>query len=150
MLTDTCIFCRIIRGAVPSHTLLETTHVYAFLDINPLSASHIVIVPKFHATRLHAVPDPYLAEMLPAAKRLIAAVQQVEDGKELAYNVLQNNGSLAHQEVEHVHLHLIPKRTHAEGLGIKWPACATTPTQLARTAEGIRAALVSADAQGRE
>ena len=97
-----------------------------------------MIVPKTHGTKITDVPDDELAEAMPVAKKIAAALQ-VEN-----YNVLQNNGRLAHQEVDHVtlpffvswfcygrqrtdaglqvHFHVIPKPNQSEGLGIEWPA----------------------------
>ncbi|KAJ3217754.1 hypothetical protein HDU67_007309 [Dinochytrium kinnereticum] len=113
-----CIFCKIIKGAIPSHKLIETELSYAFLDINPLSAGHALVIPKFHAQFLHQVPDEYLADLLPTAKKIANALGAAN------YNILQNNGRLAHQEVDHVHFHIIPK-TEAEGLGIGWKSLPT-------------------------
>jgi diadenosine tetraphosphate (Ap4A) HIT family hydrolase len=67
-----------------------------------------------HAQQMHELPDTYLADILPLAKRVAKA------NGDVAYNVLQNNGRLAHQEVMHVHFHVIPKRDGNEGLGLVW------------------------------
>lgn len=91
MLDSACIFCKIIQGVIPSFKLIDTPLVYAFLDINPLSKGHILIIPKWHGAKLHQIPDEHLEAMMPAAKRLIHALG-VDN-----YNLLQNNGRLAHQ-----------------------------------------------------
>jgi len=70
--------------------------VLAFLDINPLSRGHALVIPKFHGEKLVDIPDDQLAEILPVVKKLVKAT-----GAE-NYNVLQNNGRIAHQEVDHV------------------------------------------------
>ncbi|KAI0642911.1 HIT-like protein [Trametes meyenii] len=113
-----CIFCKIIKGEIPSFKLIETERVYSFLDIGPLSKGHALIIPKYHAEKLHQVPDEYFADVLPAAKKIALAL-----GSE-NYNLLQNNGRIAHQEVDHVHFHVIPKpsATDEEGLVVGWPA----------------------------
>ncbi|KAI9225053.1 HIT-like protein [Blastocladiella britannica] len=116
--TATCIFCRIIRKEIPSFKLIETENVYSFLDIGPLSEGHALVIPKHHGERLHDIPTDQLAEVLPVAKQIVDALR-VETGLE-DYNILQNNGHAAHQEVPHVHFHIIPKRSSADGLGIKW------------------------------
>jgi len=72
-----------------------------------------LIIPKHHAEFLHQVPDDYLNDMLPLVKRIALAI-----GGE--YNVLQNNGSMAHQEVGHMHMHLIPKPNAEQGLKMEW------------------------------
>ncbi|KAJ7205185.1 HIT-like domain-containing protein [Mycena pura] len=111
-----CIFCKIIKGEIPSFKLVETELSYSFLDIGPLSKGHALVIPKYHAAKLHELPDEYLADAMPIAKR-IALAQGAEN-----YNVLQNNGRTAHQEVDHVHFHVIPKPSKDEGLIIDWPA----------------------------
>ncbi|KAJ1719432.1 Adenosine 5'-monophosphoramidase [Coemansia erecta] len=111
-----CIFCKIIRGEIPSFKIHETAHSFAFFDIGPLSDGHALVIPKYHAEKMHELPDEYLAEAMPVAKKIAAAL-----GSE-NYNILQNNGRLAHQEVPHVHFHVIPKPNDEEGLTIGWPA----------------------------
>ncbi|KAG8952685.1 Adenosine 5'-monophosphoramidase [Tulasnella sp. 419] len=86
-----CIFCKIIKGEIPSLKIIETELSYAFLDINPLAKGHSLIIPKYHAAKAHDVPDEYLADILPIAKK-VALAQNLSD-----YNILQNNGSIAHQ-----------------------------------------------------
>lgn len=81
------------------------------MDINPLSRKHVVVIPKPHAQFVHQVSDEVMAEMGVALKRISQAIQAPQ------YNILQNNGKLAHQEVEHVHFHIIPKPTDAAGAG---------------------------------
>ena len=104
---DSCIFCKIIKGAIPCHKVLETGKILAFMDVNPLSLGHILIIPKYHGERLHNIPEEYLSDILPAARR-IAQVIFTEKG--IAYNILQNNGKLAHQEVDHVRICMLQWR----------------------------------------
>ncbi|RPA98867.1 HIT-like protein [Choiromyces venosus 120613-1] len=128
-----CIFCKIIRGEIPSFKLLETEKVFAFLDINPLSRGHALLIPKTHGEKLHDIPDAELSELLPAAKKLALAVGAPE------YNILQNNGRGAHQIVGHVHVHMIPKPNPKEGLGIEWPAQDTDMDKLKALFEELKA-----------
>ncbi|KAF8635960.1 hypothetical protein AX15_000125 [Amanita polypyramis BW_CC] len=113
-----CIFCKIIKGEIPSFKLIETELSYSFLDIEPLSRGHALIIPKYHAEKMHELPDEYLSDAMPIAKK-IALAQGLEN-----YNVLQNNGVIAHQVVPHVHFHVIPKpsTSEQEGLVIGWPS----------------------------
>jgi len=112
-----CLFCKIIKSEIPSYKLLETELSYSFLDIGPLSKGHALVIPKYHAVKLHELPDEYLADALPVAKKIALALG-VEN-----YNILQNNGRIAHQIVDHVHFHVIPKpaASDEEGLVIGWP-----------------------------
>ncbi|KAI7894896.1 HIT-like domain-containing protein [Mucor mucedo] len=113
-LDDNCIFCKIIKKDIPSFKLVETEKTYAFMDIEPLSEGHSLVIPKYHAEFMHQVPDDFLADVMPVAKKIAAA------GGFAQYNVLQNNGKLANQAVPHVHFHIIPKPDKETGLGVRW------------------------------
>ncbi|CAK7272099.1 Adenosine 5'-monophosphoramidase [Sporothrix epigloea] len=119
-----CIFCKIIKGEIPCFKLIETDKTIAFLDINPLSRGHALVIPKFHGEKLLDIPDEHLTDILPIVKKVAKAVGTDN------YNILQNNGRLAHQEVDHVHFHMIPKPNQAEGLGVGWPQQKTDMDQL--------------------
>ncbi|KAG0681279.1 Adenosine 5'-monophosphoramidase [Pichia californica] len=108
---------------IPSFKLIETTHSYSFLDIQPTSKGHLLVIPKYHGAKLHNLPDEYLHDILPIVKKLTIASGLAIDGSEgIGYNILQNNGRIAHQEVDHVHFHLIPKRDEKTGLIVGWPS----------------------------
>ncbi|KAG0057618.1 Adenosine 5'-monophosphoramidase [Gryganskiella cystojenkinii] len=119
-----CILCRIIKREIPSKVLFETEHSLAILDISPISEGHALVIPKHHAQFLHEIPDHELADLLPVAKKVALA----EGLKE--YNILQNNGRLAHQAVDHVHFHVIPKPSAEEGLIMEWNVKETSFDQL--------------------
>jgi diadenosine tetraphosphate (Ap4A) HIT family hydrolase len=127
-----CIFCKIIKGEIPSMKIFESEKTFAFLDIGPLSRGHSLIIPKFHGAKLHDIPDEHLHEVLSVTKK-IAMAQGVED-----YNVLQNNGRIAHQMVDHVHFHLIPKPNEKEGLGVGWPQQSPDKSDLQKLLEEIK------------
>ncbi|KXN82848.1 Hit family protein 1, partial [Leucoagaricus sp. SymC.cos] len=131
----TCIFCKIIKGEIPSYKLIETQYTYSFLDIGPLSKGHALIIPKHHGEKLADIPDEYLADTLPIAKK-IAIAQGVTD-----YNLLQNNGRRAHQEVDHVHFHVIPKPNDTEGLVIGWPVQKPDKEELQKIFDDIKGRL---------
>ncbi|KAI8894963.1 HIT-like protein [Globomyces pollinis-pini] len=125
-----CLFCKIIKREIPSHKLFETELSYAFLDIGPLNKGHALVIPKFHAQKMHQLPDESLADLLPIAKKIALAL-----GAE-NYNILQNNGRLAHQEVDHVHFHVIPKDVNG-GLGIQWNTQKPTQDELKTICESL-------------
>lgn len=114
------IFTRIIIGEIPCHKVYEDDRVFAFLDINPLSPGHTLVVPKEPAPSLGELTDESAAAIGRALPRLCRAVQRATGAS--ACNVLQNNGALAHQAVFHVHFHIIPKCSADDGLGVVWPA----------------------------
>lgn len=114
------IFAKIIRGEIPSHKVYEDEHVFAFLDINPLSKGHTLVVPKEAVAQLDQLSDEASAAIGRVLPRLCRAVMQATHCH--AYNVLQNNGTLAHQAVMHVHFHIIPRfeQIHDSGLHLMW------------------------------
>ncbi|WPG97693.1 Hypothetical protein R9X50_00047400 [Acrodontium crateriforme] len=128
-----CIFCKIIKGEIPSMKIFESEKTFAFLDINPLSYGHALVIPKHHGTKLTDIPDDSLTELLPVAKK-IAQAAGVTD-----FNILQNNGRIAHQVVDHVHVHMIPKPNETEGLGIHWPQQQGNKDTLAKLLEELKA-----------
>lgn len=134
------IFERIIRGDVPCHKVYEDAAVLAFLDIQPLSPGHTLVIPKEPAATLDQLSDDSAAALGRVLPRICRAVQEATGIRE--YNVLQNNGPGAHQAVFHVHFHIIPKPAGPRGLGIGWPAQSMDDNDARALAEKIRAAVV--------
>jgi histidine triad (HIT) family protein len=132
------VFSKILRGELPSHKVYEDERVLAFLDVNPLSRGHVLVIPKEPAVTLDALSDDSAAALGRVLPRLCRAVQQVTGVT--AYNVLQNNGTGAHQAVMHVHFHIIPKVTSEEGLGIGWKPRKLDNAEGAELAKAIAAA----------
>ncbi|KAJ5777668.1 histidine triad nucleotide-binding protein 2 mitochondrial [Penicillium odoratum] len=123
-----CIFCKIIKGDIPSFKLFESDKVFAFLDIQPLSRGHALVIPKYHGAKLTDIPDEDLLEILPVAKKIAKASGATD------FNILQNNGRIAHQVVDH-----IPKPNEQEGMSIGWPTQATEMDKLKALHEEIKA-----------
>jgi histidine triad (HIT) family protein len=92
--------------------------VLAFLDVNPLSRGHTLVIPKEPAETLDRLSDEAAAALGGALPRIARAVLAATGAT--AFNVLQNNGPAAHQAVSHVHFHVIPKLDDGSGLGIGW------------------------------
>jgi len=113
------VFEKIIRGQIPCHKVYEDDRVLAFLDINPLSTGHTLVIPKEPAESMDRLSDESAAALGRVLPRLCRAVVTATGVRE--YNVLENNGSGAHQAIPHVHFHIIPKPNAREGLGIGWP-----------------------------
>jgi histidine triad (HIT) family protein len=102
-----CIFCKIIRGDIPSATVLETDDVIAFLDIQPVNRGHLLLVPKAHAPTLIDLPDDVAATVGSFLPRLARAVRAATGADGL--NLIVNTGRVAGQTVDHCHFHLIPR-----------------------------------------
>ncbi|MEO8845173.1 MAG: HIT family protein [Kofleriaceae bacterium] len=114
------IFAKILRGEIPCHKIYEDDHVLAFLDVMPIARGHTLVIPKEPAETLDKLSDDAAAaigRVLPRISRAVLAATGAT-----AFNVLQNNGPLAHQAVFHVHFHIIPKLDETTGLGVGWPA----------------------------
>jgi histidine triad (HIT) family protein len=133
------IFSKIIAGEIPCHKVYEDEHVLAFLDIGPLSEGHTVLIPKEEVATLDALSDEASAAIGRVLPRLCRAVKKATGCD--AYNILQNNGKPAHQEVEHVHFHIIPKPDTDRGLVIGWPKTALDAEQGVELAKKIVAEL---------
>ncbi|CRK36489.1 hypothetical protein BN1723_015086, partial [Verticillium longisporum] len=114
-------------GEIPCFKLFESDKTLAYLDINPLSRGHALVIPKHHGAKLTDIPDDHLMEILPVVKKLVNATGSVD------YNILQNNGRAAHQMVDH-----IPKPNETEGLGIRWPQQQTDMDKLKALFEELK------------
>ncbi len=134
------VFDKILRGEIPCHRLYEDEHVLAFLDIGPLSYGHTLVIPKERKAFLHELSDAAAAAIGRVLPRLCRAVLAASGAVD--YNVLQNNGSAAHQVVMHIHFHIIPKFADA-GLGITWRAGQLSSGNASALTREIRAALAA-------
>ena len=133
------IFGKIVRGEIPCNKVYEDEKVLAFLDINPLSEGHTLVVSKEPAQTLDGLSDESAAALGRVLPRLCRAVIAATGVKE--YNVLENNGAGAHQAIAHVHFHIIPKPNARDGLGIGWPARGLEREAAAALARKIAAAI---------
>ncbi len=135
------IFGKILEGRIPCHKVYEDDFVLAFLDIAPLSFGHTLVIPKEPAVTLDELSDDSAAAIGRVLPRICRAVKRVTGCD--AFNVLENNGPLAHQAVPHVHFHVIPKPDPDVGLGIRWPAGSIDQSEAADLAERLRQAVAA-------
>ncbi len=105
-MTD-CIFCKIIKGDVPSSKIYDDKAVYAFLDISPINPGHTLIVPKRHCIDIYEMTTEEVAHVFSVAQRIAKAV--VVGVQADAFNIGMNNGKAAGQIVMHAHVHVIPR-----------------------------------------
>jgi histidine triad (HIT) family protein len=138
VMADT-VFGKILRGEIPCHKVYEDEKVLAFLDINPLSPGHTLVISKEPAETLDRLSDESAAALGRVLPRLCRAVIAATGSRE--YNVLENNGTGAHQAIAHVHFHIIPKPHPQQGLGIGWPAGSLEKQAGAALARQIAAAI---------
>jgi histidine triad (HIT) family protein len=132
-----CIFCKIVRGEAPAVRVYEDNQTVAFMDINPASEGHTLVVSRAHFENLLDIDTPTLTAVTLTSQRVARALDQVlqPDGM----RVSQFNGAAAGQTVFHYHVHLIPMRQGQRvGAHGRSPA---EPRALTAMAERIRSAL---------
>lgn len=117
MKDDTCIFCKIANGEIPSKTLFEDEKFRVILDLAPAAKGHALILPKEHFANIYELPEETAADVIKLAKRM--AVRMTEKLSCDGFNLVQNNGEIAGQTVFHYHMHLIP-RYEGDGQKIGW------------------------------
>lgn len=101
-----CIFCKIVNGEIPSKKIYEDENIFAFLDIQPKSAGHTLVIPKKHFENIYDIPENTLCEVMKVVKILSKRINE-----RLSPNgiyVRQNNGESVGQSVFHYHVHIIP------------------------------------------
>ncbi|NLW87650.1 MAG: HIT family protein [Planctomycetes bacterium] len=136
---ESCIFCKILSGAIPAQKVMEDEFSLAFLDINPLAKGHALLIPKGHFVTVDEMPAQAAGEMLKNLPALVRAVKKVTACQ--GVNVLQNNGRVAHQLVQHVHFHIIP-RNENDDFRFNWPAGSYPPGEAEALAQAIRKSIV--------
>lgn len=103
---DDCIFCKIIKGEIPSYKVYEDENVYAFLDILPLSKGHTLVLPKQHYKDIQDIPEELLYKVSKVSKLMVSRIQK--KFSPLGFLICQNNGESAGQTIAHYHLHIKP------------------------------------------
>lgn len=114
-----CIFCKIIRGELPSSKIYEDDELLAFLDIQPVNKGHVLIIPKQHSVLISELNDDILGKMIVLSNKINQAIRN-SDIKSEGINLFLADGEAAGQEVFHVHLHIIP-RFSKDGFGFVFP-----------------------------
>ena len=107
------IFTKIIQGEIPCEKIIETDSEIAFLDINPCSAGHTLVIPKLEVERLEDLPETQTMSLMRTIQQVAKAVSTAFDG--IDYNLILNNGVNAGQVIEHVHFHVLPRAKGSPG-----------------------------------
>jgi histidine triad (HIT) family protein len=133
-----CIFCKIIAGAIPCFKVFEDAGTLAFMDINPANPGHCLVIPRSHHPTLFETPPEVLGQVMASVHRVATAVQAAlaPDG----INLVQANGKGAEQSVFHFHMHIIPRRV-GDGLKMNWGHRPGDMAAIGAAAEKIKAAL---------
>jgi histidine triad (HIT) family protein len=130
-----CIFCKIVAGELPATIVDQDEHTIAFMDINPATRGHALVVPRQHAPDLLSIEPRDLAAVTAAAQRLAARAK--ESLKADGINVINSCGSAAWQTVFHFHLHVIP-RYQGDPMRLPWLPTPGDPDEIAVAAAAIK------------
>jgi histidine triad (HIT) family protein len=114
---DDCLFCKIVAGELPAEKVAEDERTVAFMDINPATRGHLLVVPRKHARDLLDIEPDELAAVVEAAQRMTRRVVETLDAD--GVNLLNSCGSAAWQTVFHFHIHVIP-RYEDDPLRLPW------------------------------
>jgi histidine triad (HIT) family protein len=124
-----CIFCKIIAGQIPAAKIYEDEKCLAFLDINPVSSGHVLLIPKEHYQMMPDTPDELVAYLFVRAKDLMLKIKKAMQADYVALSVVG-------VDVPHFHIHLVPRR-HDDGLANFWPTKQYAEGEMAEVAEKI-------------
>jgi histidine triad (HIT) family protein len=130
-----CLFCAIVAGDIPSERIDEDERTVAFMDINPATPGHALVVPRRHSQDLFDVAAEDLAACMATAQRVARRAREALDAG--GVNLLQSSGRAAWQDVFHFHVHVIP-RYAGDPLVLPWRPAAGDPAEIARTAATLR------------
>jgi histidine triad (HIT) family protein len=134
-MTDDCLFCGIVAGDVPGQIVDSDEHTVAFMDINPATRGHALVVPRAHSADLMEISDDDLERTMVAARRLARKIDAAlePDG----FNVLNACRPAAWQTVFHYHVHVIP-RYDDDPLKLPWIPRGADEDAIAQVADEIR------------
>ena len=133
-----CIFCRIIRGEIPSQKVYENEVVLAILDINPIAFGHTLVLPKAHRETFNDLPPDVLGELVVRAQQVARGVVRATGAQ--GFNLLMNNGKCSGQAIAHAHWHVIPRKDDDQ-IKFHWQPRKYGEGQLEQMTGAIREAL---------
>jgi diadenosine tetraphosphate (Ap4A) HIT family hydrolase len=138
--SEDCIFCAIVKGEAPSSRTYEDDSVIAFMDIQPITHGHMLVVPREHAVLMQDVDETAAMRAFRVARRLASLARHTLGAS--GANLLVMDGEVAFQDVPHFHIHVIP-RYPGDGFGLTFPKTYEQPpsrAELETVAAAIRAA----------
>ena len=114
MAAENCVFCKIVRGEIPSRKVYEDDDILAFHDIHPAAPVHFMLIPKAHVDSLAHVGEAHekvLGKMMVLAHRLAE-----EQGSPDGFRTIVNTGRIGRQDVAHLHMHVLGGRDPLPGM----------------------------------
>jgi diadenosine tetraphosphate (Ap4A) HIT family hydrolase len=137
---DDCVFCQIVKGEAEASFVHQDDTIVAFMDIQPITQGHMLVVPRQHFVRMHEVPDQVAMRSFRIARMLALSSQSVLGAG--GANLIVMDGEVAFQDVPHFHVHVVP-RYAGDGFGLTFPSTYTTPPSRAQL-QAIASAIHSA------
>jgi len=130
-----CIFCSIVEGRIPAYVIYQDGYYLAIMDRYPSAKGHVLILPKRHVADIYGLNQDEAAALIPLAQKIAAKLQDKlgMDG----LNLVQNNGKAAGQEIDHFHLHLVPRYKN-DGVIIKGVPTGQSPEELEQLADLLK------------
>ncbi len=132
---NNCIFCKVNSGEIKSYKLYEDKNFIVILDRFPSSVGHALVIPKEHYKNIFELPDELCKELFVVVKKIAVALKDTFDLEGL--NILQNNGEIAGQSVNHFHIHLIPRYKN-DKLNLSWDAINDSEDKFEEATEKIK------------
>jgi histidine triad (HIT) family protein len=134
-MVDDCLFCGIVAGSIPSETIDANERTVAFMDINPATPGHALVVPRVHSADLMEIGEEDLIATMLAAQRLSRRMKDVLEPDGI--NLINSCGAAAFQTVFHFHIHVVP-RYEDDPLKLPWVPAPGDSDEIARIAERLR------------
>jgi histidine triad (HIT) family protein len=133
---EDCIFCKIVKGEIPSKIVHEDESNLAFLDIFPVSRGHTVVIPKNHYKNLEELPNDEITNLFTTVKKIATKLRKKLsiDG----YNIVQNNFEAAGQVIEHSHVHIIPRNKGDNKIKLDLPKEQASDSELDEILETLK------------
>jgi histidine triad (HIT) family protein len=145
-MADQCVFCEIVNGTSPASWVYQDDTVVAFMDIQPITQGHMLVLPREHAVLITDINEPAAMRTFKIARRLAAVARHTLGASGI--NILVMDGEAAYQDVPHFHVHVIP-RYPGDGFGLTFPPSyehAPARAQLDAIAAALHAAMQPATA----
>jgi len=135
---DNCLFCKIANNEEKSFGVYEDKFVKAFLDINPASEGHTLVIPKKHYMNIFEVDSKILSKLILTVKKLSSKYKKIlnVDG----VNIICSNGKAAQQDILHLHFHIIPRK-FGDNINFKYNTLKEVAARLPETAKRIKEVL---------
>jgi histidine triad (HIT) family protein len=130
-----CLFCGIVAGSIPSETIDSDERTVSFMDINPATPGHALVVPREHSADLLEIGEEDLTATVLAAQRLARRMKETLDADGI--NLINACGAAAWQTVFHFHIHVVP-RYEDDPLKLPWVPAPGDPDQIAQVANRLR------------